>query len=84
MKDLFLKMIKSMAEAFFNVCVEAIKKLDWKAVIHKAYVDFKPSLEKKAKESESKVDDAVVKALDVIFDKFFKKEEPKAVEAKNA
>jgi len=78
MKDLILKMIKAIAEALFKVALEAVKKIDYKKVAYNSYIDFKPSLQKKVDDSSSKVDDAVVKALDVMVDKFLKPEEKNA------
>ena len=78
MKDLLVKMLKAFFEALFKVIVEAVKNVDWKKVAHEAYQSYRPTLVEKAESTEGKVDDAVVKALDVLDEKFLKPEEKNA------
>lgn len=75
MKDLFLKMIKSVFEALFKVALEAVKGIDYKKVAYNSYIEFKPALQKKVDDTASKVDNTIVKALDIIVDKFLKPDE---------
>lgn len=72
MKDLFIGMLKAIFVALIEAMKLALKKVDWKVILSKGYVEFRPKLIAKVEVSESKVDDAVVKALDVIHDKFLK------------
>ena len=72
MKDLFIGMLKAIFVAAIEAMKMAIKKVDWKIIAYKGYVEFKPKLVAKVTDTESKVDDAVVKALDIIADKFLK------------
>lgn len=78
MKDLILKMLKSIFEAVLKVAIEAVKNVKWQSVAYKSYMEFRPSLLKKVEDSKSKVDNAAVKALDIIVDKFLKPDEENA------
>ena len=75
MKDLIMKIVKSVLEALFKVALEAVKKIDYKKVAYNSYIDFKPSLQKKVEDSESKIDNTIVAALDKLVDVFLKPDE---------
>jgi len=74
MKDLLIGFFKMLFELLFKAAKEALKKVDFKKVGYDAYMAYRPKLEVKTKESESKMDDAALKAIDVIVDKFLKPE----------
>jgi hypothetical protein len=56
--------------------LEALKKLDWKTVLYKAYMNtVKPMLDKKVQDSASKIDDVIVNGLTQLVIKFLGPEE---------
>lgn len=75
MKDLIIKILKSIFESLFKVALEAVKNIDYKKVAYKSYIEFKPSLQKKVDDSESKVDNTIVAALDKLVETFLKPDE---------
>lgn len=72
MKDLFIGMLKAIFTALIEAMKLALKKIDWKVILWKGYVEFKPKLQAKVADSESKVDDWVVKAFDGLAERFLK------------
>lgn len=51
--------------------LEALKKLDWKTVLYKAYMStVKPMLDEKVKNSASKIDDVIEAGLTQLVIKF--------------
>ena len=51
---------------------EIIKKIDWKPVLLSGWEQLRPKLEEKVKDTESKIDDALLGAFDVLVEKFLK------------
>lgn len=75
MKDLLIGFFKMLFESLFKAAIASLKKLDYATIAGNAYVAYRPKLELKAKETDSKMDDAALKAFDVLYEKFLKKEE---------
>lgn len=63
--------MKEIFKALGEFALEVLKKLDWKTVVYKAFMQtVLPMLEEKSKSSESKIDDVIVAGVKQLMIKF--------------
>ena len=71
-KEALIGFIKILFTALIEAAKAAFKKIDYKGLAYKIYLEALPKLEVKVKDSESKIDDGALKAISYLADKFLK------------